>query len=92
MSKLFDVELFLAAVLTGSNTTRQCHLRQAKAIQSAVHARWNKENPWSWKKKHLVWFLSEHSSNHFDTTKYYYLLTIDIISARLGKKWKFKNL
>lgn len=28
MSKVFDMELFLAAVLTGSHSTQQRHLRQ----------------------------------------------------------------
>jgi hypothetical protein len=30
MSTAFDMNLFLAGVLTGSHTTRQRHLRQAK--------------------------------------------------------------
>ncbi|MDU0537120.1 hypothetical protein Q8X06_33260, partial [Pseudomonas aeruginosa] len=33
MSKPFDMELFLSAVLTGSYATRHRHLRQAKIIQ-----------------------------------------------------------
>jgi hypothetical protein len=33
MSKPFDMEVFLAGVLTGSRATRQRHLRQAKIIQ-----------------------------------------------------------
>lgn len=40
MSKPFDIELFLIGVLTGSNTTRQRHLRQAKVIQDAITKRW----------------------------------------------------
>lgn len=36
MSTAFDMDLFLAGVLTGSHTTRQRHLRQAKAIQTAI--------------------------------------------------------
>ncbi len=36
MSKVFDLELFLAAVLTGSYATRQRHLRQAKLIQAEI--------------------------------------------------------
>jgi len=30
MNKVFDMELFLAGVMTGSHATRQRHLRQAK--------------------------------------------------------------
>lgn len=32
MSKQFDMELFLAGVLTGSHATRQRHLRHATLI------------------------------------------------------------
>ena len=39
MSKPFDMELFLAGVLTGSHATRQRHVRQAKIIQTKVAAR-----------------------------------------------------
>jgi hypothetical protein len=48
MSKPFDIELFLIGVLTGSNTTRQRHLRQAKVIQDAITKRWQQDNPWCW--------------------------------------------
>nr|WP_312024308.1 hypothetical protein [Pseudomonas aeruginosa] len=57
MSKPFDMELFLAAVLTGSYATRQRHLRQAKLIQAEISERWQLETPWSWKKKHIAWFI-----------------------------------
>jgi len=39
MSQPFDMELFLAGVLTGSHITRQRHLRQAKTIQTAIAER-----------------------------------------------------
>lgn len=48
MSKPFDMELFLVGVLTGSHSTRQRHLRQAKAIQAAISNRWHIDNPWIW--------------------------------------------
>lgn len=32
----FDMGLFLSGVLTGSHTTRQRHLRQAKTIQATI--------------------------------------------------------
>ncbi|RJX76301.1 hypothetical protein D3M70_23450 [Pseudomonas sp. LS-2] len=47
MSKPFDMELFLGGVLTGSHATRQRHLRQAKAIQTAIANRWQRDNPWT---------------------------------------------
>ncbi|QHC87531.1 hypothetical protein PchlR47_04070 [Pseudomonas chlororaphis] len=38
--KPFDVELFLAAVLTGSQATRFRHLKRAKVIQAERAERW----------------------------------------------------
>lgn len=60
MSKPFDMELFMAGVLTGSYATRQRHLRQAKVIQAAIAKRWKRDIPWAWQRKHLVWFLVYH--------------------------------
>lgn len=54
MSIPFDMDLFLAGVLTGSHATRQRHLRQAKVIQAAIAERWQRETPWSWQKS--MWF------------------------------------
>lgn len=54
MRTAFDMELFLAGVLTGSHATRQRHLRQAKAIQAAIAERWQRDNLWNWKRKHLA--------------------------------------
>ncbi|UPK85610.1 hypothetical protein [Pseudomonas sp. A2] len=53
MSKPFDMELFLAAVMAGSYATRQRHIRQAKIIQAEIAERWQQQTPWAWKKKHL---------------------------------------
>ncbi len=91
MSKPFDMELFLAGVVTGSHTTRQRHLRQAKAIQTAIAARWHRDNPWSWRRKHLLWFLTRQVNQHAESTRYYYLLTTDLITLRLGKTWQFNR-
>jgi hypothetical protein len=82
-------ELFLAGVLTGSYTTRQRHLRQAKAIQTAIAERWQRDNPWTWQQKHLVWILNHHLGQHAASTRYYYLLTIHFLALRLGKAWQF---
>lgn len=38
--KLFDVKLFLAAVLTGSHATRFRHLKRAKLIHAEIAERW----------------------------------------------------
>ena len=89
MSKAFDMELLLAGVLTGSHSTRQRHLRQAEAIQTAIAERWQRDNPRTRQKKHLVWFLNHHLNQRTDSTRYYYLLTIQLLTHRLGKFWQF---
>ena len=89
MSTAFDMELFLSGVLTGSHATRKRHLRQAKAIQEAIFDRWNRSNPWNWQRKHLDWFLNQHLNKHAESTRYYYLLTMNLLALRLAKPWQF---
>ena len=91
MSQPFDMELFLAGVLTGSHSTRQRHLRQAEAIQTAINERWQRDNPWTWQRKHLAWFLNHHLNQRTDSTRYYYLLTMQLLTYRLGKSWQFNR-
>ncbi|MGI4837307.1 MAG: hypothetical protein ACRYF9_06780 [Janthinobacterium lividum] len=90
MSKPFDMELFLTGVLTGSRATRQRHVRQAKTIQAAIAERWQRENPWSWQKKHVGWFLENRLSEHSQATRYYYVLTVRLLARRLETSWVFK--
>lgn len=52
--KPFDMEMFLAGVLTGSHATRQRHLRQAKIIQVEITKRWQRCSPWAWQRKHVA--------------------------------------
>lgn len=89
MTEAFDMEVFLAGVLTGSHATRQRHLRQAKVIQAAIAKRWHRENPWAWQRKHLEWFLACHLEQRTEHTRYYYLLTIRLIARRLKALWVF---
>ena len=89
MSKPFDMELFLGGFLTGSYATRQRHLRQAKLIQAEVSERWQLETPWSWKRKHMVWFLEHHLVGRCEATRSYYLLTVRLLARRLEKPWVF---
>lgn len=91
MSKPFDMEPFLSGVLTGSHTTRQRHLRQAKTIQAAIVERWQRDNPWTWQRKHLIWFLDHRLNQQSEATRYYYVLTMQSIAVRLIKSWKFKK-
>ena len=72
-------------VLTGAHATRQRHIRQAKTIQAAISNRWQLDNPWAWRHKHLIWFLSKQTAG----SHYYYLLTLRLIARRLGKRWSF---
>uniref|UniRef100_A0A7C2B0D3 Uncharacterized protein n=1 Tax=Pseudomonas graminis TaxID=158627 RepID=A0A7C2B0D3_9PSED len=78
MSKPFDIELFLAGVLTGSHATRRRHLHQES--QSAGSGR-----PLAWQRKHVVWFLDHRLSSNSDATRYYCFLTARLISLRLKK-------
>ncbi|USX38367.1 hypothetical protein NH673_08505 [Pseudomonas putida] len=87
MRKPFDMELFLAGVLTGSHATRQRHVRQAKTIQAEIAERWHLATPWAWQRKHVVWFLEHHLDRRSKATQYYYLLTVRLLIRRLEKSW-----
>ncbi|AYG43402.1 hypothetical protein DV532_03435 [Pseudomonas sp. Leaf58] len=89
MSKSFDMELFLAGVLIGSHTTRQRHLRQATLIQAEIANRWQRKTPWAWQRKHLVWFLEHRLDRRSEMTRYYYFLTVRLLTRRLQKTWVF---
>ncbi|WP_372028889.1 hypothetical protein [Pseudomonas kurunegalensis] len=89
MSKSFDMELFLAGVLTGSYATRQRHVRQAKIIQAEIAGRWKRETPWTWQRKHVAWFLEHRLDRRSEATRYYYLLTVQLLVRRLEKLWVF---
>lgn len=89
MRKTFDMELFLAGVLTGSHATRQRHVNQAKTIQVKIAKRWQRENPWTWQRKHVTWFLEHCLDRRSDETRYYYLLTVRLLTRRLEKLWTF---
>ncbi|MHC6223910.1 hypothetical protein ACYU03_03850 [Pseudomonas sp. X10] len=91
MSKRFDMELFLAGVLTGSHATRQRHLRQARVIQAEIANRWQRETPWVWQRKHVDWFLQHRLGQSSDATRYYYLLTARFLARRLKKSWFLKH-
>ena len=67
MSKPFDIELFLSAVLTGSHATRQRHVRQAKITQAEIADRWQRQASWAWQKKHMDWFLEHRLSRRIIT-------------------------
>ncbi|EJB8382321.1 hypothetical protein [Pseudomonas aeruginosa] len=89
MSKPFDMELFMAGVLTGSHTTQQRHLRQARIIQAEISVRWQRQTPWAWQKKHVDWFLEHRLNRRSEATRYYYLLTVRLLARRLQKTWAF---
>ena len=91
MSKPFDMELFLAGVLTGSHATRQRHLRQATFIQAEIGERWQRQTPWTWQRKHVVWFLEHRLGRSSEDTRYYYLLTVRLLARRLEKSWVFNR-
>ena len=89
MNKQFDMEVFLAGVLTGSHATRQRHVQQAKIIQAEIAKRWQRETPWAWQRKHMAWFLQHGLDLRCEATRYYYLLTVRLLARRLEKPWLF---
>lgn len=89
MTRTFDIEVLLSGVLTGSNATRQRHLRQAKVIQAAIEERWKLQTPWAWQRKHVVWFLENRLAKHSEATRYQYFLTVKLLTFRLNKCWTF---
>ena len=91
MTKPFDMELFLAGVLTGSHATRQRHLRQAKIIQAVIEERWQRETPWGWQRKHVAWFLDHRLGERSKATRYYYVLTVRLLARRLDRSWVFNH-
>ena len=91
MSKQFDMELFLAGVLTGSQATQQRHVRQAKIIRAEIAERWQRKTPWAWQRKHLVWFLEQCLNDRSDASPYHYLLTVRLLARRLEKPWVFNR-
>ncbi|WP_085578387.1 MULTISPECIES: hypothetical protein [unclassified Pseudomonas] len=91
MSKPFDMELFLSGALTGSHSTRQRHLRQAKFIHAEIAERWHRGTPWAWQRKHLVWFLEQRLKERSGASQYYYLLTVRLLARRLEKPWVFNR-
>lgn len=91
MSKSFDMELFIAGGLSGSYAARQRHVRQAKFIQFAIEERWGRDTPRKWQRKHLYWLLRHRHSHHSHATRYYYRLTFQLLTVRLGKGWVFED-
>lgn len=85
MTKPFDIALFISGVLTGSKSTQQRHLRQARIMQAAIQRRWQRDNPWTWQLKHVRWFLRHYLKDHSIASRYYYRLTADLILMRMGK-------
>ncbi|USS55423.1 hypothetical protein [Pseudomonas kermanshahensis] len=85
MSKPFDMALFLSGVLAGSKSTQKRHLRQAQIMQAAIQRRWHQDNPWTWKLKHVRWFLTKHLQHHSDASQYYYRLTASLIWRRMNE-------
>lgn len=92
MNKPFDMEVFLAGVLTGSRATRKRHLRQAMLIRAEIAERWRRRTPWTWQRKHLVWFLDHCLADRSEASKYRYLLTVRLLARRLETEWVFKSI
>ncbi|WP_323987727.1 hypothetical protein [Pseudomonas canadensis] len=82
MTSAFEMALFLSPVLKGAHATRQRHIRQAERMQEAIGRRWGCATPYSWKEKHVRWFLQHHLRCSAPSTVYYYALTARLIKDR----------
>lgn len=82
MTSEFDMALFLTPVLKGAHSTRKRHIRQAEKMQEAIRERWGCATPWSWKEKHVRWFLENSLRCSAPSTVYYYELTAELIRRR----------
>lgn len=82
MKSEFDMALFLSPVLKGAHATRQRHIRQAERMHEAIGRRWGCATPYSWKEKHVGWFLQHHLRCSAPSTVYYYALTARLIKVR----------
>lgn len=91
MKSAIDMELFMIGVLNESHPTRLHHIRQAKAIQKAIAERWQRDNPWAWQRKHFCGFLNYHMNGHSQSTRYYFVLTVRLLTKRLGKPWQLSH-
>jgi hypothetical protein len=87
MTKPLDMGVFLTGMLTGAHATRERHISQAKTVQAAIFNRWRLDNPWTWQRKHVVWFLAHEIKDTAPATRYYYQLTVSLIALRMGKSW-----
>lgn len=60
-------------------------------MQAAIQQRWQRDNPWTWRRKHVYWFFNHHLKDHADATHYYYRLTALLILQRLGNDREMLN-
>ena len=81
----FDIVLFLRPVLKGAHATRQRHIRQAERMHEVIRERWGCATPWSWREKHVRWFLEHYLRCSAPATVYYYELTAGLIRRRKAK-------
>jgi len=82
MKSEFDMALFLSPVLNGADATRQRHIRQGERMNEAIRQRWGCATPWSWRDKHVRWFLEHYLRCSAPATVYYYELTAGLICRR----------
>ena len=85
MRSEFDMALFLNPVLKGAHATRHRHIRQAERMHEVIGERWGCATPWSWKEKHVRWFLEYALRFSAPATVYYYGLTAGLIRRRKAK-------
>lgn len=82
MTAEFGIALFLRPVLKGAHATQQRHIRQAERMHEVIRERWGCATPWSWREKHVRWFLEHYLRCSAPATIYYYELTAGLIRRR----------
>ena len=70
----------------GASATVRGHLQRARVIHDAITERWHLQDCWSWKAKHLRWFLATQLEERALATQRDYWRTVRAILAVLGKQ------
>lgn len=80
-----NFKMLLGGILTGSQNTRNRHLKEAERMLAAIEQRWGLKHPTQWRLKHVHWFLQEHLKTASSETRYRYWLTTRILVQQLNK-------
>lgn len=83
MTSEFDIALFLHPMLKDTHATPQRHIRQAERMNEVIREHWGCATPWSWREKHVRWFMEHYLLCSAPATVYCYELI-----AGLNRRWR----